>query len=441
MTIELTTACGRLRGNQRETCREFLGVPYAHAERFRYAVPTEQWEGEADATKFGPACPQSRAWYEHLDVPERKFYHREFRDGMKFEYGEDCLRLNIYTPLQADHCPVIVFFHGGGFNSGAGSESPFDGAAFAQRGVILVTAQYRVGVLGYLTHEDIRNEYGRNGNFGLDDQRTAVLWVKEHIADFGGDADRITLLGQSAGAISIQYLCLDPQNKDLFQRAVMMSGGGMFPRFALPRRAERTEEYWLQLMKLAGCRTLDELRKLDAETLFAAVETLKQTRKDNTYNTMPVVDGRLLPAPVPELIRSPLPLDYMIGYTNNDMYAPVMGYIGHKFARQNDGYVYYFDADAPGDDNRAFHSSDLRYVFGTLSRSWRPYSAEDERLSRIMTDSVAAFARSGDPNGEGRPRWERGGKRAMRFSRERIGMCRPEYGTMLKNMLQRGEPK
>ena len=439
-TVSLSTACGPILGLEAESGRAFLGVPYARAERFRYASPVTRWDGTLDATRFGPACPQNRAWHEHLEHPTRRFYKHEYREGLVFRYDEDCLNLNIYTPRDAKDCPVILFFHGGGFDSGINSESPFDGAALAERGIVTVFANYRVGALGYLTHQQIRRETGRDGNFGLDDQLCAVRWVKAHIGDFGGDGEKLTLMGQSAGAISVQYLCLNPENRGLFRRAVMMSGGGLFPRFALPRPAESTRDYWLQFMELAGCRSFEELKAAPLADIFEAVERIKALRKDTIYHTMPVVDGALLPGPVDRLIESPLPLDYLIGYTNNDMYAPVMAYIGNKFGRKNGAYLYWFDLDAPGDDNRAFHSSDLRYMFGTLDRSWRPYEQRDWEVSGQMMDYLANFARTGDPNGPGLPPWRKG-KPALRIGPKGTKMGHVFYYKLLKNMLTKGDPK
>ncbi len=439
-----STACGTLRGNERERCLEYLGVPYARAGRFAYASPVESWEGILDATKPGFACPQNRAWHEHQEHPTRRFYKREYREGIAFEYDEDCLNLNIYSPKDAKDCPVVLFFHGGGFDSGINSEGPFDGAGLAARGIVAVFANYRVGPLGYLTHEEIRRLYGRDGNFGLDDQLMAVRWVKAHIGDFGGDGENLTLLGQSAGAISIQYLCLNQENAGLFRRAAMMSGGGLFPCSALPRRAEDTHEYWLEYMRAAGCGSLDELRRAPFDALFGAVETMKRRRRDSIYNTMPVIDGVLIPKPVDELIANPLPLDYLIGYTNTDMAAPVMAWIGNRFARASGAFVYYFDLDAPGDKNGAFHSSDLRYVFETLDGSWRPYGARDYEASAQLAGYLANFARCGDPNGPGLPRWERVGKgraRVLRISGRATAMGYPNYAKLTFRYLTKGDPR
>ena len=438
--ITWSTPLGEIRGLDNGTCLEFRGVPFGRAGRFEYAEPVTGWDGVLDATAFGPGCPQNRAVHEHLEDPVRLFYKKEYREGSEFTYSEDCLNLNVYAPYEAEGAPVILFFYGGGFDSGLNAENPFDGSGWARRGAVAVMANYRVGPLGYLTHEEIQNKYGRDGNFGLDDQLAALRWVRAHIAAFGGDPDNVTLMGQSAGAISVQYLCLNPAHRGLFRRAVMMSGGGLFPRFALPRPAESTRDYWLQFMELAGCRSFEELKAAPLADIFEAVERIKALRKDTIYHTMPVVDGALLPGPVDRLIESPLPLDYLIGYTNNDMYAPVMAYIGNKFGRKNGAYLYWFDLDAPGDDNRAFHSSDLRYMFGTLDRSWRPYKQRDYEASGQMMDYLVNFARTGDPNGPGLPPWRKG-KPALRIGPKGTKMGHVSYYKLLKNMLTKGDPK
>jgi para-nitrobenzyl esterase len=442
--ILLQTSCGTLRGTETERCVRFMGVPFANAARFAYAVPVDRWDGVLDATKPGPACPQNRAVHEHLEHPTRRFYKREYREGLDFTYDEDCLNLNIYAPKEAKNAPVIVYFYGGGFDSGINWESPFDGSALAERGILSVFANYRVGPLGYLCHADLKAQNGREGNFGLDDQITAIKWVSAQIKAFGGDPENITLMGQSAGAISIQYLCLNHDFNGLFRRAIMLSGAGKFPKFSLPKPAEETRSYWTQYMEIAGCKTLDELRTAPLETLFDAVEAIKMLRKDSIYYTMPVVDGVLLKDGVDKLIKYPLPLDYLIGYTNNDMFAPIMAYIGNRFGRANGAYIYYFDLNAPGDLNCAFHSSDLRYVFGTLEKSWRPYGARDHEASGQMLDYLANFIKTGDPNGAGLPVWKRAGgvrTRVLHIAKTGTKMGHAHYLTMLRNMLTKGDPK
>ena len=479
----LTTACGKISGFEKDGCAVFLGVPYAKAGRFEYARMVTNWSDGADfvldATKMGKACPQMRTFHEHLEIAERTFYHREFREGISFEYDEDCLNLNIWVPAEAldgtegtagvqsgteadgtagspGHAeaevqvgasgvkkyPVMIFIHGGGFDSGANSESPFDGTVYAKRGIVCVFINYRVGILGYLTHPEIQKRFGRNGNFGLDDQLTALKWVRKNIGDFGGDVENITISGQSAGAISVQYMCLNHANEGLFKNAFMISGGGKFPDFALPRPAGQTQAYWQDFMKAAGiCGTdvenaesFDVLKNMPLQQIFDTMDKFKSTRKDNTYNTMPVIDGVLIPEPIQTLIKNPLKINYLLGYTNCDLYAPLMALIGHKFARKNGGYVYFFDVDAPGDGKKAFHSSDLRYIFGTLDRSWRPYDDKDRQIAAVMQNFIAEFVRTGNMN------CERGGKRALHFtSKGKIRMIRPRYLRLVYNMLFGGK--
>lgn len=436
--VERDTSCGRIRGIQDSDCMRFLGVRYATADRFAYAKPVERWEGTYDATEMGDSCPQFRTWFEHLENPQRLFYHKEFRQGIRFRYSEDCLNLNIFTPDTQGRRPVIVYIHGGGFNSGANCELPFDGTDLSRRNVVTVFANYRVGVLGYLTHDDILKDNGRDGNFGLDDQILALKWVKAHIDDFGGDPENITVMGQSAGAMSIQYMVLNKANQGLFKRAIMMSGAGLFPRFSLPRQAKDCHGYWRELMGMLNCTTLDELRKVDLKTLFQAAEDLRGRSSDTTYNTMPVIDGFHITGPVDELMKTPLPLDYMIGYTNADMFAPILAHIGNVFARANGGYRYFLDLDAPGDDNRAFHSSDLCYAFNRLKSSWRPYDMRDQEASDQLSQYIANFACTGDPNGSGLPVWKRKGVLCIRERGTKMG--HPSMLKMARNFLRRKDP-
>lgn len=447
--LQLKTGLGTIQGNDRKDCNEFLGVRFATASRFAYAKSVDKWDGVYDATHFGDVCPQTRAYYEHLEVPERLFYHNEFRKDITFSYSEDCLNLNIYTPKEPGSYPVLLYIHGGGFNSGANSETYLDGAEYAKRGIVLVVITYRVGILGYLTHEDIKKAYGHEGNFGLDDQLTAIKWVKHHIADFYGNPDDITLIGQSAGAISIQYLCCSPLAKGLFKGAIMMSGGGLFPKFSLPRPAESTREYWQDFMSIVGAKNLMELREMDLLTLFTGIEDIKAKRKDNTFCTMPVIDEYLIPGPIDTIIDDAFDINYMLGYTNNDMYAFLMGVIAHKYSKKHNAYLYNFDLDAKGDDdNKAFHSADLRYVFGTLERSHRPYSPHDYAISQIMIDYLANFVKTGNPNGtdfDGNPlpTWTQANGKSLHLGNDGcpVKMTRPNRLKMLYYMLTKGDPK
>ena len=150
--LQKKTNIGNFLCNEKRTCLEFLGIRYAHAKRFEYATLIEKYD-DVDATKAKPSCMQKRAWneFEHLEIPERAFYHKEYREGINFEYEEDASYLNIYAPKEGNNHPVIVFLHGGGFDSGSINESPFNGEELAKRGNVVIFAEYRVGIFGYLT--------------------------------------------------------------------------------------------------------------------------------------------------------------------------------------------------------------------------------------------------------------------------------------------------
>lgn len=439
------TKLGQIAGVDNETYYGFYSIPFATAKRFEYATSIDKWDNTLNATEHGTVMTQYRTFNAHLDIPERLFYFNEFRQGIDFAYDEDALNLNIFMPKGKKDCPVIVFIHGGGFNSGSNYDTAIQGQAYAEKGVVFVTIQYRVGPLGYIAHEDLQKANGREGNFGLDDQFVALTWVKNHIADFGGNPDNITVMGQSAGAISIQLMCLSPKWNGLFQHVIMMSGAGEFPKFAQPKPASDAREYWLDVMHTAGCFSFQEFKELPVDKLFAAWEEVRSRRKDNQFNTMPMIDGYYLTDTVSNLISNPLPVDYMIGYTNNDMYAPILAHIGNKFGKKNSAFLYYFDIDAPGDGNKAFHSADIRYFFGTLADSHRPYDDADYAVSRMMMQYVINFASNGNPNLPGKqdlPTWKSDG-RAMHFTKDykNIAMGRANLFTLARNWLKIGDPK
>lgn len=438
----LYTPLGKVMGREEKNCFAYLGIPFGRIEkRFSYAsLITDFGKEVLDATSFGPACIQKRTFYEHLEIPERMFYHKEFRKGIHFDYSEYCLNLNIYAPKEKGSYPVVVFIHGGGFDSGANSESPFDGNAFAQKGIVTVFIQYRVGVFGYFTHEDLKKEYGHEGNFGLADQILALEWVKKYISYFGGDPNKVTLMGQSAGAMSIQALLVSPKAEGLFSQAIMMSGGGLFPSIATPKPVEERREYWSSLMEECGCKTLEEFRELPAKKIFDVLEEFKKKRKDNQISTMTMVDGYYLPVSEEKALKKKINVNTIIGFTNNDMFTYILARMALKYSKKNGCYCYYFDADSKGDDNQAFHSSDLRYAFGTLDRSWRPFEKEDYDLSDMMISYFSNFIRTGDPNGDNLPLWTKEKNRALRFSFDEVSMKKPKKLKLIQNTFK-GDPK
>lgn len=444
MTVTINTKCGKITGNEREGCYEFLGIRYATSKRFETAEEVTCWEGEYDATKFGPCCEQSRHFFQNLSIPQRRFYYKEFREGLDFEYSEDCLNLNIYMPkymlLTADNpgFPVLVFIHGGGFNSMANCEGYLDGEGYAKRGIILVSINYRVGVLGYMAHEKMLELNGHDGNLGLSDQITALKWIKNNIASFNGNPEKITIMGQSAGAISVQDICLSDECVDI-KGAIMMSGGGSWPSFSAPKRPEKCHDYWKQVIAYSGAKDFEEFKTMSIRDVLNGVELAKKAGKSGLLETMPVIDGYYLKDKVSKLINQPKPISYMIGVTNNDMFTAILAIIAKKYARRNKAYMYFFDVDAPGDDhNQAFHSSDLRYMFGTLNKSHRPYDDSDAAISEKMMDYVANFVINQDPNAVNLPKWEPK-KAALHISKADISMRPLDYWKLFVNTFK-GDP-
>jgi len=224
------TDAGIVQGTLEEGLAVFRGIPYAAPPvgKLRWQPPQAppSWTGVQKAASFGPACPQQ-------EVSELE------GGGDLGRMSEDCLYLNIWKPLtqRNEKLPVMVWIHGGGFVVGAGSGPEYPGDRLARKGMIVVTLNYRLGALGFFVHEDLEKESpaGVSGNYGLLDQIAALRWIKKNIAAFGGDPERITLFGESAGAASISLLMLSPQARGLFHRAIMESATATTLPYIMPR--------------------------------------------------------------------------------------------------------------------------------------------------------------------------------------------------------------
>lgn len=430
MNKVISTPCGEIKGTEPlDGVVAYKGIRYATAERWAYPELTDKWEDTYDATQYGSCSFQPRAFYNEEENPGKIFYYNEFRKGETYTYDEDCLFLNIWTPEDADESsklPVLVYIHGGGFTGGCGHEKHFDGPVWAKKGVVAVTINYRLGPMGFLCLPELEAEAGHTGNYGLYDQIAAIEWVKKNISAFGGDGEKITIMGQSAGAMSVQHLCQSELTEGLFRSAVMSSGVGMGSFMA--STPEKSGVFWKEVMVKSGAETLDEFRKLPPEELFK----LWKGTKGSVMASTPVVDGLLI-----KKGARPRKMPYMVGSTSHDMAPAVLYKMTQKWAKNNGAYMWLFSRMLPGDDKGAWHSSDLWYWFGTLDNCWRPMEGRDYSLSDAMSTCLCNFVKNGKPDGERLPEWKRctDGKSVMCFGDSTTYFGKADMGKLIYNTL------
>ena len=415
-TIQVRTEQGILEGERKSETMIFRGVPYAEPPvgdyRFRPPQRKKPWIGVREAKKFGPMCPQP-------DMSEDPFWGKEFYGDQRYPLpaqSEDCLYLNIWAPTAKGKYPVALWIHGGGFDHGCSSEMEFDGRKFAANGVVLVTVNYRVGVFGFFADEMLRREntHRTTGNYGMLDQVAALQWVWKNIHAFNGDADRITVFGQSAGAMSVQALVSSPLTEGLIHNAILESGGGIDNGLMQKRSLDDALSIGQRIKSLLKVKTIGEMRKLPAERFTEVLKPLYQETDGMAFG--PCVDGYFLKEDPQQAAKNGHIRDipYIIGLTGNDITVE-KGTDGRKsrfykgceqFAKtrcalsKKPVYMYYFDRKLPGDDAGAFHSSELWYVFGTLDRCWRPMTRHDYSLSDAMNNAWASFMKQDDPGSQ-----------------------------------------
>jgi para-nitrobenzyl esterase len=258
------TASGVVEGDgpQASGVREFKGIPFAAPPvgelRWKEPQPLKSWTGVRQATKFGPRCMQAPV-----------FGDMNFRsEGM----SEDCLYLNVWTPAKTDRerLPVLVYFYGGGFVAGDGSEPRYDGESIAAQGIVAVTVNYRLGVFGFLAHTELTKEspHHASGDYALLDQNAALGWVRENIAAFGGDPRRVTIAGESAGSVSVSAQMASPLSKDLIAGAIGESGSIIATLGAVP--LAQAEQSGAKFAAELGASSLAALRALTTEQIFEA---------------------------------------------------------------------------------------------------------------------------------------------------------------------------
>lgn len=310
---QVKTANGIVEGSREKSgIYSFKGIPFAAPPvgdlRWKEPQAVKNWEGVRSAKDFGPRAMQPPI-----------FGDMNFRsNGM----SEDCLYLNVWTPNTKGKLPVLVYFYGGGFVAGDGSEPRYDGESMAEKGIVALTVNYRLGVFGFFAHPELTKEspHHSSSNYGLMDQAAAIQWVKKNIAAFGGDPDKITIAGESAGSISVSAQMISPLSKNLIAGAIGESGSllGALP----PVPLAQAEQNGVQFAKSIGANSLTELRALNADSLLNA------STKYGPFRFSMTIDGYFIPKDPLAIYQSGeeahVPL--LVGWNSQEMnYPAIMG--------------------------------------------------------------------------------------------------------------------
>jgi para-nitrobenzyl esterase len=311
--MQVQTANGMVEGvPEKSGIRSFKGIPYAAPPvgglRWREPQPVKNWTGVLKADHFGPRAMQTAI-----------FGDMNFRsDGM----SENCLYLNVWTPSNRgkDLLPVLVYFYGGGFVAGDGSEPRYDGESMAQKGIVALTVNYRLGMFGFFSHPELTKEspHHASGNYGLLDQAAALKWVQQNIAAFGGDPKQVTIAGESAGSVSVSAQMASPLSKNLIAGAIGESGSILGALPAVP--LSEGEQTGIQFAKSIGANSLQELRNIGADSL------LKASARFGLFRFARTQDGYFFPQSPYEIFekgeQARVPL--LVGWNNEEMNAQMI---------------------------------------------------------------------------------------------------------------------
>jgi para-nitrobenzyl esterase len=443
----VNTASGLLAGIEGSTpgIRVFKGIPFAAppigALRWRPPQPPAKWEGVRPASEFGPRCMQG--------------------NGTSRDVSEDCLYLNVWTAASspAERRPVIVWSYGGSLRSGSGSQPDYDGEALARKGVVFVTYNYRLGMLGFFSHPELTKEspHKASGNYGFMDLVAALQWVQANIAGFGGDPTRVTIMGESAGASLVSCLVASPAAKGLFHRAIAQSTGCTgTSRIGSPLTtlAEAEQEGQKTAASL-GAKTLAALRALPAVAVlkgqgmrvivdgwtmtedwftalrsgrFQPVDLLLGSNKDEgTFPIFGVPEGNAQEfvarskqrfGALAEKFQTLYPAgsDDQSNVSQLNAFRDMVFWNLRTWARhqtangRTKAYMYFFTREPPVTANErsrgASHTAEIPYAFNNLhAQRNRPWTDVDRRLADTMSSYWVNFATTGNPNGAGLPMW------------------------------------
>jgi para-nitrobenzyl esterase len=441
---------GTIQGTTENGLIVYRGIPFAKPPvgdlRWRAPQPPVKWKGVLDASKFAPGPMQGG------NPPSGK--------------SEDCLYLNIWTPAKSakEKIPVFVWIYGGGFSFGSTSETVYSGEALANKGVVFVSIAYRVGQLGFLAHPELSSESPNHvsGNYGLLDMIAGLQWIKQNIAAFGGDPNKVTIFGESAGGIAVSMLCASPLAKGLFTGAISQSGGSFGPTRSVTYPGEnmktlkQAEIDGKGFAQKAGVTSIEELRKMNADSLpsgfglpggwpivdgYVVPDDQYELYEAKKYNDIPVLIGYNSDEGA-SFSREKKPEEYVKGvkarygkfaddlikaYPVDSNSVPktardlardaAFGWQTWIWARlqsqtgKSKVFYYYFDQhpDYPKDSPKygfgSPHGQDVAYVFKHLDSSKPETTKTDLEISEAMATYWTNFAKYGDPNGKGVPVW------------------------------------
>jgi len=457
ITEILEIESGRIVGSKdhKSEVISFKGIPFAAPPvgdlRWKAPQAVDAWEGTRACTAFGPSPAQAAPapfmfWSEEFLIPREPI-------------GEDCLYLNVWTKAETaeDKLPVLVYIYGGGFRSGGSGCAIYNGSSMAEKGVVFVSINYRVGVFGFLSHPELSAEsgYGSSGNYAILDMIAALEWIQRNIVQFGGDPANVTIAGQSAGSFAVNYLTVSPLAKGLFHRAIAQSGAAFLASPLRPgMNLHEAEETGLNFSKGLEAESIAELRALPVETIMKArgglnspfsdgyviPEGVMDAYKNGRQNDVPVIagwnkDDRVMPrAQSADQFRKQLQkrfgdmaddcLEVYPAGTEEEATRSqyemsrdeTFGIQAYTWAKIQSGvggspiYLYNFNRDLPAHTPEtqfgAFHSGEIVYAYDNLRTLDRPWEDIDREIAGQMSDYWVNFARTGNPNGPGLPQWE-----------------------------------
>lgn len=443
-----------------QTVSVFRGIPYGMPpvgnQRWRSPEPIKPWEGIHECFDYPNNCPQGEP-----------SHAGEYDVLLKYKQSEDCLHLSVWTPAETgdEKLPVAVHFHGGGYRVGSSYYRYIDGDAFGQRGVILVSVEFRSGIFGYLAHPELTAEDANHssGNQITLDQLLALQWVQENISAFGGDPDNVGIFGQSSGGCIMHFLSATPLSKGLFKRVIVQSSGALWqighcttPSTMRGISLEQDEALGARFFSYLGVKSLAEARRVPASELVVKYKSFCE-ETPGARDHVACIDGYVFPENSVRLMQEGkhMDVDYMVGNVIQETPLPFryvpsrdelvkeatvlyeeeaeayLATIGndedtlaelyhdvlrdammggnHAFCiNQNrlgrrPAYFYSFSKTEPGQETR--HASELYYVFSTLSRSPRLFTGEDWEFANKMCDYWTNFFKTGNPNGAGLSEW------------------------------------